>query len=200
MAIGVKPMAYTIAAFGVQSFIYGIVAENRKPTYGTRQVSTQGDRIICKYSSDPSVVLGFLSIASLAISVLKEKAKIKASAIKQSLKLFIIYLLKPVVLDWLGTRALSTLAAVILCWMTISELIHLTNNVHRDMNTSCPTAKSGLFGGAAFLALSASLFWLISLMLAYDVRTYHLEEQEDTKAQALKTDYDHEESKQQSEV
>ncbi|OMO83269.1 hypothetical protein CCACVL1_11464 [Corchorus capsularis] len=200
MAIGVKPMAYTIAAFGVQSFIYGIVAENRKPTYGTRQVSTQGDRIICKNSSDPSVVLGFLSIASLAISVLVGYLSVFYPYSGKSVPRHVFFRCKTFVVFFLITLALSMLAAVILCWMTISELVHLTNNVHRDMNTSCPTAKSGLFGGAAFLALSASLFWLISLMLAYDVRTYHFEEQEDTKAQALKTDYDHEESKQQSEV
>ncbi|XVE89233.1 hypothetical protein DITRI_Ditri19aG0134000 [Diplodiscus trichospermus] len=30
MAIGIKTMAYTVAVFGVKSFVYGIVAENKK--------------------------------------------------------------------------------------------------------------------------------------------------------------------------
>ncbi|XVE89234.1 hypothetical protein DITRI_Ditri19aG0134100 [Diplodiscus trichospermus] len=84
-----------------------------------------------------------------------------------------------------------------LSWQTITELLHLTNNVHRDMSTTCPTAKAGLFGGGAFIALNASLFWLICLMLAHDITTYYLEEQEDSKAQVFTTDND---AKQQSEV
>ncbi|XVF23273.1 hypothetical protein REPUB_Repub13aG0022100 [Reevesia pubescens] len=89
-----------------------------------------------------------------------------------------------------ATRALSMLAAGMLSWVTITELLHLTNNVHEDDNTTCSTAKSGLFGGAAFLALNASLFWLICLMLADDVKTDYFEEEEDSKAQVCTTEYD----------
>lgn len=89
------------------------------------------------------------------------------------------------------------LAAGMLSLVTITELLHLTNNVHQDMNTTCPTAKTGLFGGAAFLALNASLFWLICLMLADDIRTYYFEEQEDSKSQVFTTEFD---DKQQTKV
>lgn len=85
-----------------------------------------------------------------------------------------------------------------LTWVTITELLHLTNNVHEDTKTTCPTAKTGLFGGAALMALNASLFWLICLMLADDVRKDYFVEQGDSKAQVFITDDDH--KKQQSHI
>ncbi|XP_022714653.1 uncharacterized protein LOC111274343 isoform X2 [Durio zibethinus] len=141
MGVGMKTMANTVAVFGMKSFVYGIVAENKKPLSGQPQISRGADHIICK--------------------------------------------------------ALSFLAAGMLSWVTITELLHLTNNVHKDMNTTCPTAKSGLLGGAALMALNASLFWLICLMLADDVRTDYFEEQDDSRAQVFSTDYN---AKQQSKV
>ena len=44
------------------------------------------------------------------------------------------------------------------------------------MNYQCPTAKTGLFGGAAFLALDAALFWLVCQMLALNARADYLDE------------------------
>ncbi|KAL5749459.1 hypothetical protein ACOSP7_024062 [Xanthoceras sorbifolium] len=60
-------MAITVAALGVKSFILGIVAENKKPASGSPWVS--GGVVTCKYPSDSTVFLGFLSIISLAASV-----------------------------------------------------------------------------------------------------------------------------------
>lgn len=57
-----------------------------------------------------------------------------------------------------------------LLWASITEHLHLSRNVHHNMDTGCPTAKTGLFGGAGFLALDASLFWLVCLMLADNAR------------------------------
>ncbi|KAK1586670.1 hypothetical protein Q3G72_004885 [Acer saccharum] len=53
------------------------------------------------------------------------------------------------------------------------------------MNTNCPTAKTGgLFGGAAFKSLNASLFWLICLMLADNTRDDYFDEEDDENLKA----------------
>lgn len=61
-------------------------------------------------------------------------------------------------------------------WATATEGFHRTRNVHHNLKTTCPTAKTGLFGGAAFLALDAALFWLVCQMLALNARADYLEE------------------------
>lgn len=66
-----------------------------------------------------------------------------------------------------------------LLWPIITEQIHLTSNVHLDVNYECPTAKTGLLGGGAFLSLDSSLFWLVALMLADNAREDYFEEQEE---------------------
>ncbi|XWS19201.1 hypothetical protein CRYUN_Cryun32bG0110800 [Craigia yunnanensis] len=197
MAIDIKTMVYTVAVFGVNSFIFGIVAENKKPPSGNPQTSTDADHIICNYPSDPTVVLGFLSIASLALSILVGYYSVFYPYKGKSVPRYVFFRSMTFSVFFVITLALSMLAAGMLSWVTISELLHLTNNVHQDMTTTCPTAKAGLFGGAAFLALNASLFWLICLLLVDDIRTDYFEEQEDSKSQVFTTDYD---AKQQSTV
>ncbi|RRT80846.1 hypothetical protein B296_00023103 [Ensete ventricosum] len=49
-------------------------------------------------------------------------------------------------------------------------------NVHHDLTTQCPTAKTGLFGGGAFLALDAAIFWLICQMLTMNSRSDYFDE------------------------
>lgn len=63
-----------------------------------------------------------------------------------------------------------------LLWPTITEQIHLTRKVHLDADYACPTAKSGLLGGGAFLSLDACLFWLVALMLADNAREDYFDE------------------------
>ncbi|KAF7830206.1 putative transmembrane protein [Senna tora] len=63
MAITVKQMASVVSIFGALSFILGVVAENKKPAAGLPIPSKGG--VICKYPSDPTVVLGYLSVAFL---------------------------------------------------------------------------------------------------------------------------------------
>ena len=60
-------------------------------------------------------------------------------------------------------------------WATILEGIHRKQNHHPAalLTGSCPTAKAGLFGGAAFLALDSTLFWLICVMLTLNARADH---------------------------
>lgn len=73
-------------------------------------------------------------------------------------------------------RITSGLAASLLLWPTITEQLHLTRNVHRNPNTDCPTAKTGLLGGGAFVSLDSALFWLVALMLADNAREDHFDE------------------------
>lgn len=67
-------------------------------------------------------------------------------------------------------RFTTGLAVALLLWPTITEQVHLKNNVHRDLSYECPTAKTGLLGGGAFLSLDSALLWLITLMLADNAR------------------------------
>jgi hypothetical protein len=63
-----------------------------------------------------------------------------------------------------ASRLVSALAFAMLLWATVIEGLHGSMKIHHDMNYQCPTAKTRLFGGAAFLALDASLFWLVCQM------------------------------------
>ncbi|PKA54393.1 hypothetical protein AXF42_Ash000226 [Apostasia shenzhenica] len=47
---------------------------------------------------------------------------------------------------------------------TVTESLHRIHNKNKDMDYACPTAKTGLFGGAAFLFLDASLIWVVCLL------------------------------------
>lgn len=75
-------------------------------------------------------------------------------------------------------RLTAGLAAALLLWPTITEQLHLSRNVHRNLDTACPTAKTGLLGGGAFVSLDASLFWLVALMLADNAREDYFDETE----------------------
>ncbi|KHG07105.1 hypothetical protein F383_33826 [Gossypium arboreum] len=148
MAVTIKRAALIVASLGVLSFIFGVIAENKKPAAGT-PISGK-DVVICKYPSDPSVVLGYLSVAFLILSTLT------------------------------GYWSLFTggLAATLLLWPTITEHLHLIRNVHHNLSTECPTAKTGLLGGGAFVSLDSVLFWLVALMLAGNAREDHFDEVE----------------------
>lgn len=74
---------------------------------------------------------------------------------------------------WFVCRILFFAAETLLLWATVVESVHRNHNHHSVVSGSCPTAKSGLFGGAAFMALDATLFWLICLMLAVNARADH---------------------------
>ncbi|XP_028779351.1 uncharacterized protein LOC114735768 [Neltuma alba] len=168
MALSVKQMATIVTAFGVASFILGVIAENKKPAAGNAIISKGS--VICQYPSDPTVLLGYLSVAFLF-----------ASAVVGYLSLFYPYKGKSVpqgvlfrsgsFMVFFNIALLTTgLAAAFLLWPTITEQLHWSQNVHRNPSYDCPTAKTGLLGGGAFLSLDSSLFWLIALMLAGNVR------------------------------
>ena len=56
--------------------------------------------------------------------------------------------------------------------------MNLSGNVHHNLETQCPTAKTGLLGGGAFVSLDSALFWLVALMLASNAREDYFDEVE----------------------
>lgn len=75
-------------------------------------------------------------------------------------------------------RFSAGLAGTFLLWPTIQEQLHRSRNVHHNLDTDCPTAKTGLLGGGAFLSLDSCLFWLVALMLADNAREDYFDETE----------------------
>lgn len=174
-------IALTVSLFGLLAFLLGVVAENKKPPYGTPIKGK--DVVICKFPSDPTIAMGSLSIVALVLAAFighvaifypyKGKS-VPRGALFQSTSLSVFFVIAELV---------SALAFAMLLWATITEGHHRTSNVHHDMDTLCPTAKTGLFGGAAFLALDAALFWLVCQMLALNARADYLDEDEDDKGE-----------------
>ncbi|PRQ28103.1 hypothetical protein RchiOBHm_Chr6g0312401 [Rosa chinensis] len=138
MAVTVKQMAMIVAFFGVLSFIFGIIAENKK-----LENQCRGKMLLFARKSLPQAAL-FRS--------------------KSFVVFFNISLLT------------AGLAAALLLWTTITEQLHLSRNVHHNLKTDCPTAKTGLLGGGAFVSLDSALFWLVALMLADNAREDYFEE------------------------
>ncbi|XP_047338093.1 uncharacterized protein LOC124941786 [Impatiens glandulifera] len=176
MALTMKQLSLFVAGCGILSFIFGVVAENKKPASGTPIVGK--DVTICKYPSDPTILLGYLSVVFLILSSVagyyslfypyKQKTVPRAAFFRSTTFLVFFNIA-------LGTAGL---AFAFLLWPTITEQLHHIRNVHKNLETTCPTAKTGLIGGGAFLSLDASLFWLVSLMLASNAREDYLDEVE----------------------
>lgn len=76
----------------------------------------------------------------------------------------------------LAIRFTAGLGVAFLLWPTITEQLILIRNVHHNLETDCPTAKTGLLGGGAFVSLDSSLFWLVALMLAINAREDYLDD------------------------
>ena len=93
-----------------------------------------------------------------------------------------------------STRLTAGLAAALLLWPTITEQLHLSRNVHYTKDYTCPTAKTGLIGGGAFVSLDSCLFWLICLMLTDNAREDYFEEIEESQkedtTQVISVDFD----------
>ncbi|KAL3330656.1 hypothetical protein AABB24_034467 [Solanum stoloniferum] len=174
MAMSVKHMYIIIVTLGVLSFIFGVIAENKKPANGTAILGK--GVVICKYRSDHTVALGLLSVIFLAASAVAGFSSLfypyKGKSIPQAVLLrstsFVVFL----------NVALATtgLAAVLLLWPIISEQLHITRNIHHNLQTECPTANTGLLGGGAFLSLDSALFWLVCLMLSNNARDDYFED------------------------
>ncbi|KAM4086265.1 hypothetical protein ACJW30_10G089800 [Castanea mollissima] len=174
MAITATKMALIVGTLGVISFIFGIFAETKKPAAGTPIAGK--DVVICKYPSSPTVVLGYLSLlfllASTVVAYLSLFYPYQGKSVPNSI------LFKSTNFTIFFNVALFTtgLGATFLLWPTLTEQFHLSRNVHHNLKTDCPTAKTGLLGGGAFVSLDASLLWLVALMLAINAREDFLEE------------------------
>lgn len=194
MAARIKSIAIIVAALGVKAFVFGILAEIKKPASG--EASMSHGVVTCKYPSDPAVFFGFLSIAALIACTLVGICSIFYPYKGKSVPYKGLFHSTRMVVFFQIALSVSMLAGGMLLWATTTELIHLTKNVHRHNvdSTNCPTAKTGLFGGAAFLALDASLFWLVCLMLTSNAREDYFdeagEEQKREYGQVLITDYE----------
>ena len=71
-------------------------------------------------------------------------------------------------------------------WPTIQEQHHLKNKVHPITTSDCPTGKTGLLGGGAFVSLDSSLFWLVALMFAFNIREDYFDEPEESESQLFR--------------
>ncbi|KAJ8548117.1 hypothetical protein K7X08_021353 [Anisodus acutangulus] len=114
-----------------------------------------------------SMVIATLGVFSFIFGVTAENKKLGLQYQEKSL-LFVDTGTFP----W-GTTGL---AAALLLWPTISEQLHITRTIHHNLQTDCPTAKTGLLGGGAFLSLDSVLFWLVALMLADNAREDYFQE------------------------
>jgi hypothetical protein len=185
MGLRVRPgtAALALAIPGILSFIFAVVAENKKPADIVNaprlQYNPTTDTSTCHYPSDPSLALGLLSIVFLFISAIISLAafyypyqgkKVSAGILWRSTSLVVFTVLSMVI--FLTAEAL-------LMWATILEFHHREMNVHSGQIAECPSAKAGLFGGAGFLALDATLFFLIALMLTANARSDYLDEEEE---------------------
>lgn len=174
MAVTATKMAVIVGLLGGISFILGIFAETKKPAMGT-PIPGKGV-VICKYPASPTVALGYLSflflVASSAVGLFSLFYPYRGKSVPSSI------MFKNTTFTVFFNVALLTAgwAASFLLWPTITEQFHRTRNVHYNLNTQCPTAKTGLLGGAAFVSLDASLFWMVALMLAVNAREDFLDE------------------------
>ncbi|KAL1207138.1 hypothetical protein V5N11_032741 [Cardamine amara subsp. amara] len=176
MALSMKQMSLIVSALGFLSFLFGAIAENKKPANGT--LINEKGVIICNHPSDPSVVLGYLSVAFLLLCTAAGYNSLFISYNGKSIPKSVLFKRTSFSVFFNIALITSGLALSLLLWPTITEQIHLTRNVHRNLETDCPTAKTGLLGGGAFLSLDSCLFWLVALMLADDVREDYLNEVE----------------------
>ncbi|XP_009338849.2 uncharacterized protein LOC103931154 [Pyrus x bretschneideri] len=169
MAVTMIKMGLIVAVLGIVSFAFGIAAEVHKPAAGIPIIGRNGV-VMCKYPSDPTVVYGYLSFAFLVASSLTgflsvfypyKGKSVPSSAFLQSTLLVTFFN---------STLGAIGLAAALLLWPTISGQQH--HNMYQNLSSAsgCPTAKTGVLGGGAFLSLNSSLLWLVCLMLTSNAR------------------------------
>ncbi|GAB2215514.1 hypothetical protein Droror1_Dr00019901 [Drosera rotundifolia] len=178
MEINMKQTALLTALFGVLSFTCGVIAENKKPSAGT---AVQGkDSIICNYPSNPYIALGYISVVFLILSSVAGYLSISYPYKKRSIPYSALFHTKTMVVFFNIAWLTSGLAAALLVWPTVTEQLHVSKKVHYNLSYDCPTAKTGLIGGGAFVSLDSCLFWLICLMLASNAREDYFDEIEDS--------------------
>merc|ERR1712183_980334 len=103
-----------------------------------------------------AIIVGVLGLISFILGVLAETKKPAAGAPIPGKDVVICkYPSSPTVvlgsLSFVFLIASSVFAAgmgaMFLLWPTITEQLHRSHNVHHNLETECPTAKTGLLGG-----------------------------------------------------
>ncbi|KAJ4844505.1 hypothetical protein Tsubulata_006347 [Turnera subulata] len=187
MAVTMRDMGISVGVFGWIAFVLGVLAERKKPDAGTASISN--GVAVCKYPSDPSVFLGFLSIAALTASASLGFASVFYPYKGKSIPRRALFNTTSMIVYFIVALLVSFFAEGMLLWASITELLHLTRNVHQNILTKCPTAKTGLFGGGATLALDAALFWLLCLMFTSNARGDYYYYEEEEEAEGKKGEY-----------
>jgi len=159
---------------GLLAFVLGIIAENKKPT--ANQLTGNGGAVTCEYPKDPTIVLGVLSVVFLFVTAVLGGVALVFPYQGKRVPIGSLFKSKSLLTFTLLSVVIFLVAEALLLWATILESIHRHQfNGKVDPTGACPTAKTGLFGGAAFLALDSTLFWLICLMLAVNARADHFD-------------------------
>ncbi|KAL3677215.1 hypothetical protein R1sor_027163 [Riccia sorocarpa] len=171
--------AVFLAVPGLLAFIFAVVAENKKPTDDqTEQIFASGVTN-CKYPDDPTIVLGILAVIFLFVSAILATVSFYYPFDKKRVSKSILWRSKSLVIFTILSYAIFMVAEALLLWALLVESDHRSNTTHLGQIHACPTAKAGLFGGAGFLALDATLFFLITLMLTVNSRADYLEVETD---------------------
>ncbi|CAL4893990.1 unnamed protein product [Urochloa decumbens] len=163
------------ALFGVLSFVLAVLAELKKPPYGT---PVQGrDVVVCRFPRDPTVALGALSALAAACSAALGALAVFFPYDGRHVPRNVLFAHTPLYVFFHVAVGVTVAGAGTTVWATASEAMLRVRNVHRDDPTyACPTAETGVLGGAAFLNLDAMLFWLVCLMLVCNVREDYFDE------------------------
>lgn len=175
-----------LALPGILSFIFAVIAENKKPDDPTVAPGLLYNLVTnestCHYPSDPTLPLGILSVIFLFISAIMSLAAFYYPYNGKTVSRAILWRSTSLVVFTVMSLVIFLVAEALLLWALILEFHHRHENVHSGQLVECPSAKSGLFGGAGFLALDATLFFLISLMLTTNARSDYLDvDEEDNK-------------------
>lgn len=185
MAFQVRPgfAAVVLAIPGLLAFIFAVVAENKKPSDPSVApgllYDPAADTTTCNYPSDPALALGILAVIFLFISAILSLAAYYYPYNGKTVSAPILWRSTSLVVFTILSMIIFLVAEALLLWAVILEFHHRSENVHSGQIAECPTAKTGLFGGAGFLALDATLFFLISLMLTTNARSDYLDEDEE---------------------
>ncbi|KAL0330087.1 UNVERIFIED_CONTAM: hypothetical protein Sradi_4995400 [Sesamum radiatum] len=183
--MAVTPMQYAmvVTVLGLASFLFGIFAELKKPASG-HVISGKGV-VICKYPSNLSVVYGYISTAFLAASCVAGYYSLFYPYKGRAVPRAAIFCSRWCSSYFSVASATTVVAAAFLLWPTVQEHIHHIHNIHTDLEFTCPTAKTGLLGGGAFMSLNSALFWLVSLMLVTNAREDYFELEENEKKEYI---------------
>ncbi|KAJ3688175.1 hypothetical protein LUZ61_017339 [Rhynchospora tenuis] len=127
--------------------------------------------VTCSYPKDHIVLLGALSIvalfAAVGFSLASLFARYKGNAVNLNLLLKCSKLKAFFGIAWL----VSFVALALTLWPMVSENHLLNHNIYHTTDAACPTAKTGMIGGAGMISFCASSMWFIVFMLSQNRKT-----------------------------